>query len=142
MAYCTREDIQGKISEAELIRLTDDSGTGIPDYSKIDTAITEAEAEIDSYCAKRHTVPFQPPVPSMISKMCKDIAVYNVWSLRNAAPDDCEDRYTRAVAYLKNVAKGIVDLGGDTPLEIDDGGPSSSKSSDDRRFSMDNMEGF
>lgn len=142
MAYCTREDIQEKISEADLIRLTDEFGAGIPDYAKIDNAITEAEAEVDSYCAKRHTVPFQPPVPAMITKVCKDIAVYNVWSIRNAAPEDCEDRYTRAVAYLKNVANGIVELGGDSPEETDDGGPSTTKSSDDKTFTMDSMEGF
>ncbi|MCK5099792.1 MAG: DUF1320 domain-containing protein [Desulfobacteraceae bacterium] len=142
MAYCTREDIDGKITEAELIRLTDESGTGLVDYTKVDNAITEAEAEVDSYCAKRHAVPFQPPVPSMIVKVCKDIAVYNTWSLKNAAPEDCEDRYARAVAYLKNVAKGIVDLGTGSTEEVDDGGPESIKSASDKIFTLGNMEGF
>jgi phage gp36-like protein len=142
MAYCTRDNIEGKISNPDLIRLTDESGSGVVDYVKLDDAITEAEAEVDSYCAIRHTVPFQSPIPSMVIKICKDIAVYNVWSLRNAVPDDCEDRYQRAVAYLKNVAKGIVELGGDATEELDEGGPRASKSSDSRRFSMDNMEGF
>lgn len=142
MAYCTREDIKNKITEDNLIRLTDEFGAGIPDYDKVDNAITEAAAEVDSYCAKRHTVPFQPPVPSMIIKVCKDIAVYNVWSLKNAVPDDSDDRYKKAVSYLEKIANGTVELGGDSPEEIDDGGPAAGKSSEDRRFSMDNMEGF
>ena len=142
MAYCTIEDIQGRITEDDLIRMTDEFGTGLPDTDKIADAIAEAEAEVDSYCAKRHTVPFAPPVPAMIVKVCKDIAVYNVYALKNAAHEDISDRYEKAVSYLKDVAKGIVDLTGPAAPEIDDGGPAASKSSDSRIFSMDSMEGF
>lgn len=142
MAYCTRENIQDKITDQDLIRLTDEAGAGVADFSKIDDAIAEAQAEVDSYCVKRHTVPFADPAPAMISKVCKDITVYNLWSLRHAAPDDCEDRYKKAVSYLEKIAAGTVDLGGDSPEQIDDGGPASTKSSSDRIFTMDSMESF
>ena len=142
MAYCTIEDIQGRITEDDLIRMTDEFGTGLPDTDKIADAIAEAEAEVDSYCAKRHTVPFQSPVPAMIVKVCKDIAVYNVYFLKNAASEKVSDRYQKAVSYLKDVAKGIVDLGGEAAPEIDDGGPAAGKSSDSRTFSLDSMGGF
>ena len=142
MAYCTIEDIKGRITEDDLLRVTDEFGTGLPDNDKIASAISDAEAEVDSYCAKRHTVPFAPPVPAMIVKVCKDIAVYNVYALKNAAHEDISDRYQKAVSYLKDVAKGIVDLGGVAAPEIDDGGPAAGKSSDTRAFSMAGMEGF
>lgn len=142
MAYCTRDDIQSKLSESDLIRLTDEFNTGLPDMDKVDDAITDAQAEVDSYCVKRHTVPFPDPTPAMISKVTKDIAVYNVWSLKNAAPEATEDRYKKAVSYLEKIAAGTVELGGDSPDEVDDGGPESIKSADDRRFTMENMESF
>ncbi|MBU0969209.1 MAG: DUF1320 domain-containing protein [Proteobacteria bacterium] len=142
MAYCTTADIESKIDKDELIRLTDDAGAGTPDTTKIQEAITEAGAEIDSYCARLHTVPFPDPVPAMIVKVCKDIAVYNVYSLKNAAPEDCEDRYERSVAYLKNVARGIVDLGAGSPEEVDDGGPETIKTASDSIFTLGKMEGF
>jgi phage gp36-like protein len=142
MAYITRVDIDGKITEDELIRLTDESGTGLVDYTKVDDAIADAEAEIDSYCASLYAVPFQSPVPPMIVKVCKDITVYNIWSLKNVAPEDCEDRYAKAVAYLKDVAKGIVELGSGSAEEVDDDGPQSIKTTSDRIFTLNKMEGF
>ena len=142
MAYCTREDIQSRISEADLVRLTDEYDTGLVDWEKVDQAVTDAQAEVDSYCKRNHPVPFSNPVPAMVAKVCKDIAVYNVWSLKNAAPDDAEDRYGKAVVYLEKVAAGTVDLGGGSLEKIDDGGPESIKSSDSRTFTMERLEGF
>lgn len=142
MAYCTIADIQDRISEQDLIRLTDDENTGAMDTGKIDDAIAEAAAEIDSYCAKRHTVPFSDPAPAMISKICKDIAVYNLWSLQNAVPENAADRHKKAVSYLKDIAAGTVQLGGDAPAEVDYDGPEASTSSENRIFTMDNMGSF
>ena len=45
----------------------------------IDEAIADADGEIDGYLAKRYAVPLAP-VPKVINKFSKDIALYNLMS--------------------------------------------------------------
>ena len=142
MAYCFVSDILGRIDDAELMRLTDDDGMGSADTAKIQEAIDDAQAEIDSYCAKLYSVPFSDPVPAMIVKICKDIAVYNVYSLKNAADDDVESRYNRALKFLLSISKGLVKIGAGEPSTVSDGGPESLKPASDKTFSLKSMEGF
>ena len=142
MAYCTVADIQGRIDEAVLIRLTDETGEGLVDTDRVQEAIDDAQAEIDVYCSRLQSVPFSDPAPVIITKICKDMAVYNLYSLKNAAEEDVEDRYKRAVAFLKDVSNGVVDLGDDAPVQEDDGGPAAIKQAGTRTFSMDRMAGF
>ena len=47
----------------------------------IDEAIADADGEIDGYLVKRYAVPLAP-VPKVINKFSKDIALYNLMSLR------------------------------------------------------------
>lgn len=50
----------------------------------IDEAIADADGEIDGYLAKRYAVPLAP-VPKVINKFSKDIALYNLpdWTKRD-----------------------------------------------------------
>ena len=134
MAYCTLSDIKEQIPEDELLQLTDDDALDEIDTSVMDRAIADADAEIDSYCAERHAVPFDP-VPLLVRKYSVIIAIYNLFMRRGDIPDDRETNYNNAVKFLQNVAKGIVSLGADAPAETsqDTVGVTTSKS--DRIFS-------
>lgn len=141
MGYCTLEDIQEQIPEEELIALTDDAGNDVIDTSAVDRAIEDADGEIDGYCGRRYSVPLSP-VPKIIRKFSVDIAIYNLFSRREGAPEERRTRYKDAVRFLENVAKGIISLGVDDP----DGTPAESNapriSSGDRVFSRSSMRGF
>jgi phage gp36-like protein len=137
MAYSTQTDLEEQISQAELIELTDDAGSGSVDTSAVARAIADSDAEIDSYCGSRYTMPFAP-VPVMIRKLSVDIAVYNLFSRRVLLkiPEDRQKRYDNAIRFLRDVSKGLISLGADAPAEPSDGLPQATRTKDDRIFSL------
>ena len=133
MAYCTQSDLLEQISEDDMIQLTDDADAGNVDDDVVTRAIADADAEIDSYCGTKYDVPFST-VPVMVRKLSVDMSIYNLYARRQGAPEDRKGRYDAAIRYLKDVAKGIVSLGGDAPSHDDDTGPESTTSKEDRVF--------
>lgn len=114
--YCTLTDITALIPEQTVINLTDDSGIGVIEQASVDAAISDADAEIDSYCAGRYLVPFGSAlgttVPAVIVKVSVDVAIYNLYSrCAEKIPESREARYKNAIALLKEIAKGVVTLG-------------------------------
>jgi len=104
--------------------------------SVINRAITDADAEIDSYCASRYAdLPFTN-VPIMVRKISVDIAIYNLYARRKGAPDARRDRYLAVVTFLENVSTGIASLGADAPVADNDPGPKTTGSKLDRIFTM------
>jgi phage gp36-like protein len=141
MAYCTLDDIKpDQLTETELIQLTDDDDAGVVDESVVTKAIADADAEIDGYCGQRYTVPFTT-VPAMIRKLSVDIAVYNLFSRRQGAPEGRKTRYDAAIKFLERVADGkavVTGVEGTTESAAD----RVSIESATRVFSRSNMEGF
>ena len=137
--YCTEADLLKQISEAELISLTDDEASGAIVDEVVNRAIADADAEIDTYCVSRYTVPFET-VPDIIRKISVDIAIYNLYARRRGAPDDRKDRYTNAIRFLEAVSKGDVSIGttdsGDGAAVSAADGPAANASVDDRIFSI------
>lgn len=119
MAYCDLDDLKNRMSEAYIIECTDDAGIGTVDTDKVDSAIADADHEIDFYCRKRYTVPFTT-IPPIIKKLSVDIAIYNLYSRRRSVPDDRVTRYADAVTMLKAVVTG------EGQIEGTEAGPDSS----------------
>ncbi len=75
----------------------------------IDEAIADADGEIDGYLAKRYAVPLSP-VPKVINKFSKDIALYNLMSRAGLDEAGREGnyltRYNAAIKFLTLVAEG------------------------------------
>lgn len=139
MAYCTRADLLGLITEAALIGLTDDHGVGMVDDAVVSEAIADADAEIDGYCGGRYPLPFTV-VPAIIRKCCIDIAIYNLYSRRQGAPLDRKERRDNAVTILKEIAKGTVTLGAGAPAETTDDDVQAS--SPPRVFTRSTLENY
>ena len=125
MAYCTKTDILENVDEAVLIQLTDETGTGSVDDDRINKAIEKADAKINSYCGA-YKLPFDP-VPSVIKSLSEDIAIYNLFKLKQAVPEDLVKAYDDAVKFLKDIQKGVAGLGAQPiPEAPDEGGYSGS----------------
>ena len=108
--YCTLDDIKKLLPEAMLIMATDDENTNAVNEQRINEAITQADAEIDSYCAQQYATPFTT-VPPVIKKCSVDIAIYNLYSRRvEAIPETRSTRYKDAVRLLRDIADGSVSL--------------------------------
>jgi len=143
MPYSTLDDIKKLIPEAVLIQLTDDEGLGSVNQARIDEAIKQADAEINSYCGSRYTVPFTA-VPDLVRKLSVDIAIYNIYSRHmEVMPETRAERFKSAIRHLEAVAKGLVSLGiNPSPSASSDGRAETNKETDGNVFSREKLEGF
>jgi len=136
MAYSTKEDILEQISEAELVRLSDDAGAGQVDEAVVARSIADADAEIEAYLGERYQLPLSP-VPALVRKLSVDIALYNLYSRRLAPPEARERRYQEAKALLREAARGLATLGEGAPSENAAADlPEATTQAGDRRFTL------
>ena len=152
MSYSTRAEVREMIKDDALNAIIGDTFIEEPAKREelvapiIDAAIADADGEIDGYLAKRYAVPLAP-VPKVINKFSKDIAVYNLFS--RIGIDEGTDqktylnRYNAAVKFLTLVAEGKVSIGADA-----DGDPAAAAAigftvkSNPRLFSRVQMRGM
>ena len=111
----------------------------------IDEAIADADGEIDGYLAKRYAVPLAP-VPTVITKLSNDIALYNLRSRAgmDEAGREANDltRYNAAIKFLTLVAEGKVSLGTEASDPQAAAAAGFSMHSNRRLFSRDTMKGM
>ncbi len=108
-----------------------------------ESAIKDADAEIDGYLNKRYPTPLPSP-PAVINKLSKDIALYNILSRNGMLKDEREnnyfERYKYAVKFLENVAKGIADIG--VTVSAQKANTSFKVNSNRKIFGRDSMKGM
>lgn len=142
MAYSALSDIVKLIPESVIIQLTDDEGTGSVNQSRVDEAIRQADAEIDTYCGGRYDVPFVT-VPDIVKKISVDIAIYNLYSRRvEEIPETRSERYKNAIRQLGEIASGKITIGEPESSIPESGGVKTNTTMDDRVFTKDNMINF
>lgn len=141
MAYCTLDDIKLQCNEDELIRLTDEAGTGAIDTAKVATAIETAEVEIDAYLGEQYTLPLASVLP-IVTKLAVDLAIRNLYLLGpGGVPDSRDKQAANAVRMLEKIAAGKLSLGvGDPQTENSDNKVSITSAT--RVFSREKMKGF
>ena len=151
MGYSTRAEVREMLKDDAL-------NTIIGDTFEEDEAEREAkigpiidmaigDAEIDGYLAKRYRVPFDP-VPRVLNKFSKDIAIYNLYSRIGIDEGESEknylNRYNSAIKFLTLVAEGKVNIGtgegGDDPASAAATGFAAK--SNPRLFSRGSMKGM
>jgi phage gp36-like protein len=143
MPYSTVTDIKKLLPEELLIQLTDDENTETVNSSRVNEAIAQADAEIDSYCGIKYSVPFTT-VPDIVKKISVDITIYNLYSRRvEVIPETRADRYKNAIRQLEGISKGLISIGEDpAPAAPTQGGVETNKTNDDRSFTKDNLSGY
>ncbi len=107
--------------------LTDNEAVGIEDLKDIQSAIDEAGAEINGHIGGRVDLDtVVEPYSDILKKLCRDMAIYNLWGLRPLLPipESVQLRYDQAIAFLKRYAeKGIGSLGIEDTPETGGGDP-------------------
>ncbi|MCF7963976.1 MAG: DUF1320 domain-containing protein [Methylobacter tundripaludum] len=106
MAYCTLQNLEDRFGESELIQLTDESNVGAIDAVIVNRAITDADAEINSYLTA-YTLPLAN-VPANFELMACDLVRFYLY--KNQIPDVVDTRYKKAIRYLEKVAEGKIKL--------------------------------
>jgi phage gp36-like protein len=113
MSYATQQNMIDRGLQEELILLTDtfNNPPTTIDAVKVQDALDDADSEINSYItASNLTVPLNP-VPRVIVLRAIDIARYRLW--RDRASERVAADYASAVAWLRLLAAGQVQLGDD-----------------------------
>lgn len=149
MAYCTVEEVLSMIKEdLKSSILGSDYVEDAEERNRLllplcVQAIRDADGEIDGYLARRYPTPIQP-VPAVIHKFCKDIALYNLVSRQGIDEQDREKtiltRYNAAIKFLMEVSKGTISVGTDSGTQTAADGFRMRTSP--RLFGRDSMRGW
>lgn len=105
MAYATQDDLVPlRLTEAELIQLTDDTKSGVVNPDVVAKALEEASGRVDSYCRGRYITPLQQS--DIVKGFTLDITVYLLFSRRRNVKmaETIRQRYEDAIAFLKDIA--------------------------------------
>jgi phage gp36-like protein len=117
MPYLTKAEYLERFDEAETISLTDPDGVEVGD-ERLEAALQAASDWFDTYAATRYSLPLDP-VPSSVKTVVGDLAREGLFTLRPT--DEVTARADRARAWLRDLAKGIVELVGITGALVDEG---------------------
>lgn len=111
MAYSTQDDLQQAVGgAARLVQLTDWDNDRVADTGVITAAISEADAEIDSYVNKQYAVPLAS-VPPAIKRLSARRAKYRLLSPRGMVDSFVKDEYEADTKWLEGVRDGLISLG-------------------------------
>ncbi len=122
MSYITNNDIELRLGTARYVQLSDDTGSGTADANVVAEARDGAQAEVDSYLARRYAVPIDLTTHLNVSPLLKsitlDLVEYRLHARRREIPDDVVVKRTAAVVWLQRVAKGDVSLPSVAEIDI------------------------
>lgn len=109
MAYCTRQDLERRYGERELIQLTDrDGSAGAVVDAVLEEAIADAAAEIDGYLTDGgYALPLDP-VPYLLTRRACSLTRFHLYD--DLRPDTVREDAERARSWLERVATGAVRL--------------------------------
>jgi phage gp36-like protein len=108
MQYATAEEFEEEIETQETVELTNlanPSATTV-NSDRLNKFLIAASGEINSFLATRYAIPVDP-IPSILKTYCIDIACYR---LAQNNPDRYEAKYNNAIARLKDIEKGVMQL--------------------------------
>jgi phage gp36-like protein len=129
--YATASDLAARM-QARLIAELSGSEDGEPVAVRVEQALADAAAEIDSYLGARFALPIAEP-PPVLTRIACDIAIYRLFE--TARDDDVKDsrkRYEDAIRWLKAAADGEVAL--DAPEKTEGNGNESAGGGSAARF--------
>lgn len=116
MSYASITEFRAGIPQRDLVALTDlDDGTGQVDEVRLQAALDDASAEIDSYIAKalagEPLTRLKDSPPRILKVICRNLALHQLYvnighdmEARRSLRDD-------AIGFLKAVARGDAALG-------------------------------
>lgn len=112
MSYALPADIQARYPNRDLVQLTnEDPSQQTVNTAFLQTHLSDASVEIDSYLEARFALPLTDP-PAVLTRLNCDIAMYRMQSLRPLHDlEDARKRYDDAIAMLTKVARGELTLG-------------------------------
>lgn len=137
--YATRDDLNAAFGPDMVERLAARHGVD-DDATTVARALSHADGVIDGRLSVRFTLPL-PVVPDVLRDIACDLAIARLASDSTSLTDDLKRREDQAMASLKAIAKGEMNLGlpvahqGERPQPI-------VSSTGGKLFSRDRLRGF
>jgi phage gp36-like protein len=111
--YSTLIDVQNAAGgESNLIGLADYDEDGVADTAVVDDVIAKADAWIDSFVQRRHTVPVTP-TPAVLNMYSADEAVWLLKQRKRQVSVEDRDGHEDRERWLIGIARGDWSLGVD-----------------------------
>ncbi|MBM2817024.1 MAG: hypothetical protein HW421_3786 [Ignavibacteria bacterium] len=145
MAYSTDDDLLKEFSTEELARLSGDSTGQEIDTDRTDYAHTNADAFINSNLNAICAVPFEEPVPAIISSISIALTIANLYeySCKNSiVPSGIVLRKIEAMRLLKDIRNGIISLNSGNLSQMSPPPIISNKTGQSALFSDDVLDQF
>lgn len=111
--YATKQDLEDR-DGSMLYNFALDRSTDTLNDVWIDEALATADDEINGYLSRRFVLPL-PSVPDLLKRQAIVIGFYWLGDRDNQVTKLLQERYDRAIAKVKEIAAGKVDLGLPTP---------------------------
>lgn len=139
--YATKQDLEDR-DGSMLYNFALDRSTDTLNDVWIDEALATADDEINGYLSRRFVLPL-PTVPDLLKRNAIVIAFYWLADRDNQATDLLRERYDRAIAKIKEIAAGKIDLGLPTPDMPPEGsvGKVELVQENDRLFTRNSLKG-
>lgn len=143
MTYATKQDLIDRFGELELKQRTD--RVNVPpttiDDVVVERALGDAQALADSYLGKVYDLPLSV-TPPVLTKMCADLARFYLHGKAAEKDSPVALAFNQALAWLKDVAKGLVSLdeAGTPPAQA--GGGAIRAKPNDRVMTRDSLRGM
>lgn len=114
MPYATIEDLVAKYGEQFVLQCFDIDAIGSPNARKVTAILEDASILIDGYLG-RYSTPIDtdeyPQAGALLRQKCTDIAVYQASADAASLTLEKRVRFEDAIAWLKDLNTGKVDMG-------------------------------
>ncbi|EKB22697.1 gp436 family protein [Aeromonas veronii] len=139
--YATKQDLEDR-DGSMLYNLALDRSTDTLNDVWIDEALATADDEINGYLSRRFVLPL-PSVPDLLKRQAIVIGFYWLGDRDNQVTKLLQERYDRAIAKVKEIAAGKVDLGLPTPEMPPEGavGKVELVQQNERQFTRNSLKG-
>ena len=107
MSYLTTTDLIIAFGEDEILQLADRDHDGVMDDAVIEDAKAFADSHIDSYLREKYSLPLAV-LPANLKGFACDFARYRLY--QDQPTQTVQNRYDVGCFYLKDVARGLVNL--------------------------------
>lgn len=139
--YCSKQGMIDRFGQNELIQLTDrgDLPVGAIDDTVLNKALDDADSVINGYLASRYALPLAT-VPTTLERISADIGRFFLYD--DQAPERIEKAYDKAIAFLKDVSKGVASFGADAAGNKPESSDLAEMQSGGRVFERGTSSGF
>lgn len=141
MTYATQQDLIDRFGAEELTQLTDRATppAGAIDATVVARALADADEEINGYLAARYQLPLAT-TPQVLVRLAADLARYALHDDR--ATEQVTRRRNDAVAFLRSISKGEVNLGLDPAQQPTPSIRGAESDAPDRLFTRETLSDF